>query len=375
MEKKIIGTNSLTYNPKRNFGGLPFTNYVVEKRLDLFRIFNHFYFKIFKRSHSYFSNSYFDFGINRVSLYHFFNVVPITRKPWVVTYENEIPRPYLHSNFLLRRLAAPNCLRIIAFCDRARRVEEFLLNSHPRFKDVILKKLIVIQPAQELRLNSIDEKNYDRPLVFTFVGVDFYRKGGLEVLKAVERLLKDGFDLRLNIVSKLNVGKWKDEHISLSDQTEARDIIKRNPTIIKHDYSLPPGKVLDLFLNSHVALLPSFGETYGYVVLEAQACGCPVITPNLPPFEEFNSNDRGWLLDVPSVERFGVKESDLKDGRSGLFCRAIEEGLYLAMKEALLDKELVRLKAINSLEYIRTEHSPEKTASLIEAIYDEAFSK
>jgi glycosyltransferase involved in cell wall biosynthesis len=372
-KKYIIGTNSLDYNPKRNFGGLPFKSFSIEKKMDLFRIINHLYFKIKHKSHPFFSNAFFDFGLNRVSLFHFFNSVAFSNKPWIVTFENEIPRPYLKSPFLVKRLANKSCKKIIAFCDRAKNIEVFLLNKYPELKSTILSKLIVIQPAQVLHIQSINEKNYSNPVTFTFVGVDFFRKGGAEILMAVEKLINEEFDFRLNIVSQLKKGEWKDEHVSYSDIERTKKIIKNNSNIITHYYSLSSKEVMELFKQSHVGLLPSYGETYGYVVLEAQACGCPVITPNMPPFNEFNSNRYGWMINVPLKERNGTLESDISGEKLKLFQETLSHGIYVSMKEAIGDKEELRKKAQLAIEHIRNEHSPKKKSELLEQIYFEAL--
>jgi hypothetical protein len=203
QNKYIVGTNSLDYNPKRNFGGLPFKSFVVQKKIDLFRILDYLYFKIKKKSHPFFSNAFFDLNLNTVKLYHFFNSVPLTSRPWVVTFENEVPRPYLKSKKLVRALAKDNCIKIIAFCQRAKKIETFLLDSHPEYKQKILGKMIVLQPSQQLHVQSANEKDFNSTVTFTFVGVDFFRKGGEEVLKVAEQLISEGHQFRLNIVSRL----------------------------------------------------------------------------------------------------------------------------------------------------------------------------
>lgn len=372
--KIIVGTNSLDYNPRRNFGGLPYRNFVVQKKMDLFRILDYFYFKIKNKSHPFFSNAFFDFGLNNADLYHFFNSVSFSNKPWLVTFENEIPRPYLKSEYMVRRLTHSSCKKIIAFCNRAKEIETYLLDKYPGLKQAVLEKLIVLQPSQTLYIQSVAAKNYSGPVVFTFVGVDFFRKGGAEILQAAEQLINDGFDFRLNIVSRLQKGSWKDEHITLKDIEEAKRVIEKYKQIITHHYSLPTEKIMQLFMESHVGLLPSYGETYGYVVLEAQACGCPVITPAMPPFDEFNNEQMGWMVKVPLKKRNGVMDSDLSGENLQLFRNALRTGLYTAMKDAINNKEALKVKAANAIENIREKHSPEKNAEFLEELYRQAIA-
>jgi glycosyltransferase involved in cell wall biosynthesis len=374
-KKYIIGTNSLDYNPKRNFAGLNFKAFTIKKTMDLCRIIDHIYFKLKKKSHPFFSNTFFDIGLNRVSMFHFFNSVSLSNKPWVVTFENEIPRPYLRSKYLVKRLTHKSCKKIIAFCERAKNIETYLLDQYPELKKTIMDKMIVLQPSQPLHIQSITEKDYFQPVTFTFVGVDFFRKGGAEILKATEKLIEEGFDFKLNVVSQLKKGEWKDEHISDTDIEKTKEIIQRNNTVITHSYSLASSEIMNLFKRSHVGLLPSYGETYGYVVLEAQACGCAVITPNMPPFHEFNDNSIGWLIDVPLKERNGTLDSDLSGENRILFQTALYNGLYISMKEAIENKELLKAKAAKAIDHIKKDHSPEKNAEILERIYFEALNK
>lgn len=374
-EKYIVGTNSLDYNPKRNFGGLPFSSFTVVKKMDLFRILDYLYFKLKNKSHPFFSNAFCDLGWNRVDLFHFFNSVSFSNKPWLVTYENEIPRPYLRSKRLVKRLVHPSCVQIIAFCNRARQIELFLLDKYPQYKALIQEKIIVLQPAQSLHIQNIEEKDYSQPITFTFVGVDFFRKGGAELLKATEQLISEGYVFRLNIVSKLQKGSWKDHHITSEDILIAKRVIEKYPEVINYQYTLNSEKVIGLFKESHVGLLPSYGETYGYVVLEAQACGCPVITPNMPPFEEFNSNEIGWLLNVPTVDKMGTRDSDTSEANLGFFRDALSHGLYVSMKEAIQNIDLLKQKASAAILHIKEHHSPEKNARLLEDIYLKAIKK
>ncbi|MFW2788163.1 glycosyltransferase, partial [Acinetobacter baumannii] len=48
----------------------------------------------------------------------------------------------------------------------------------------------------------------------------------------------------------------------------------------------------------HIGLLPTWADTFGYSVLEFQACGCPVISTDVRALSEINNNDIGWLINV-----------------------------------------------------------------------------
>jgi glycosyltransferase involved in cell wall biosynthesis len=46
---------------------------------------------------------------------------------------------------------------------------------------------------------------------------------------------------------------------------------------------------------AHVLLFPSFAEGFGWPLVEALACGCPVITTDAPPMNEFTGNSARYL--------------------------------------------------------------------------------
>lgn len=56
----------------------------------------------------------------------------------------------------------------------------------------------------------------------------------------------------------------------------------------------------------HIGLLPTFGDTFGFSVLEMQACGCPVITSNNYALPEINNKEIGWICDIQeSIKKYG----------------------------------------------------------------------
>src|SRR5690606_873447 len=119
-----------------------------------------------------------------------------------------------------------------------------------------------------------------------------------ETLKVFEALLPAHSELFLNIVSSMNFGDYA-THTNESHFELAQTIIDQFPNNIKHYKHLKNEEVLDLFKKTHVGLLPTWADSFGYSVLEAQACGCPVITTDIRALPEINNNDIGWLIKVP----------------------------------------------------------------------------
>lgn len=68
-------------------------------------------------------------------------------------------------------------------------------------------------------------------------------------------------------------------------------------------------KVFEIFQNYHVLLLPTLGENFGHVILEALSSGCPVIISNRTPWRNLESMGVGW--DIP-LERDDLYEGVLQ---------------------------------------------------------------
>src|SRR5690606_20385032 len=137
------------------------------------------------------------------------------------------------------------------------------------------------------------------PLKFLMVGHDFFRKGGREVIRAFDEVRRRcGANLELTIVSELQ----PDGYATGTDAKNVDEVValfRSRSSWITHHRNLPNERVLTLMQASHVGLLPSYAETFGYSVLEFQACGVPVVTTDIRAFPEINDDSSGWLIPVP----------------------------------------------------------------------------
>jgi glycosyltransferase involved in cell wall biosynthesis len=183
--------------------------------------------------------------------------------------------------------------------------------------------------------------------------------------------LDEGQHVELNIVSKLNFGDYA-SRTTRADWIEANRIIRSFPGTIHHFTCLPNDAVTELLKRTHVGLLPSHGDPYGYSVLEAQACGCPVITTDIRAFPEINSGELGWLIPVPKNQLgYGLISTSEERAR---FSAILEEGLYRTITNTLQFPGGIREKGIRCLTRIKAYHDPAEKAREIERIYDAALA-
>jgi glycosyltransferase involved in cell wall biosynthesis len=313
-----------------------------------------------------------------VDCYHFFNTIPLNNTPFVCSFESELPRwhgvdvdTFCHG---LEILAADNCRQLFAISRHtAEMARSALQRAKPNLLHRVMSKLQVLYPPQPLSTSPTQLEKFDRPtLEFAFVGIDFLRKGGHEALLAFERVLARGADIKLHLVTPLkafgsedNIAWNKDARRKLA---HCEALIERYPTKIDHVPELPNEEVLALFERSHILWLPSYQETFGYVVLEAQSRRCTALTSNQRAFPEINNNDIGSLLDLPIDHNKLLAKVD--HGYFADLSHALQERLYDDLTRTLsAGVRGLREKADRAYDRIRREHDPVKAADVVYPYY------
>ncbi|WP_455853557.1 glycosyltransferase family 4 protein [Pantoea endophytica] len=300
----------------------------------------------------------------------------------MATFETELPRvlpvegiPKFANPELARELryvCSPRCKGIIAISEATRQIQLRLLEHFPREQAIIGPKLHVLHPPQPV----LQEKNAvvkEGPVTFTFVGNEFYRKGGAEIVLAFSQLLRENVissnDVRVNLVGDLrrthNVA-----HQEFQDDAAFRVSVEgmlRECPIFRHHTSLTNDAVLALIKTSDVGLLPTWQETYGFSVLEMQACGCPVITTNVRALPEINPENAGWLIRCPLNPMLELTVASVSD--KTLLRSAIVSQLKTYILQIISDSKIVSERAKNSLARICLEHDPMLFRERLNRIY------
>jgi len=332
-----------------------------------------------------------DFSLNRVDCLHLFNGINYSRTPWVTTYETLIPRfrhvltnhtsdtDKVRSSEATRRalslLASDQCKALIALSNSARQIQGRFLGHFPEFKEPIESKTVVLHPPQKPLVDADVKLAFPHEtsgnVTFMLVGHHFFRKGGEEIVDALAEVRRQGnTNLRLVIVSRLQ----PDAYASSSDADDVKrikDVIAKNREWIEHHESLSPEGVLEKMRTCDVGMLPSYAETYGYSVLEFQACGRPVITTNVRAFPEINGDDRGWLISVNKQEVGGEAYFQSDQDRAALSA-AIKTGLINTFKDILANPQQIRVKGARALTHILSHHNHKQFGQSLEALYRRA---
>ena len=201
MKQKIkIGTTAFQYAQIRNFAGLPFNNYKFIKKYDFFKILNYINYKLYYKANPRFAFSFFYPGFNNCKLFHFFNTISYNKTPWITTFEEALPRwgnvSHKTQKKGIKLLAGNSCKKLIALSQFAYDFEYNYLKGFPEYKDIIIPKMCVIHPAQELLIKNYQEKKLNNnKIIFTLIGNQFFGKGGRECISVLKKLILSKRDI------------------------------------------------------------------------------------------------------------------------------------------------------------------------------------
>jgi len=337
------------------------------------------------------NNQFDDFELNKVDILHFSNGISYGRTPWVTQFETVVPRfsslmqryhgknktPIKMTPLVARgfeALAHPACKQIIALSACAAEMQRDLLSELPAENtETVMKKLIVLHPPQELLREQVEARHYDsgNPIRLILVGAGFFRKGGRETLLAFEKLIREGqAPIKLIIVSSLRLEPYA-AHETEFDRQWALEFIRDHADWIEYYDDLPNEEVLDLIKTCDIGLLPTWADTYGASVLEAQACGCPVISTDIRALPEINNTNVGWLIHVPKNDMgealYSTAEERVK------LSEQIQSGLEAIIRGIVADPSVIATKGQASIERIKAFHDPQDYADRLRSIYQAAL--
>ncbi|MCM1537613.1 MAG: glycosyltransferase family 4 protein [bacterium] len=311
----------------------------------------------------------------KCDLIHDFNGVCKTKLPWFSSYETMCPRVlsmnpvrpagerWIRHNAAL--MAKANCRGLFPISRSAYEIEKDYLKKHAgEYYEAIMKKTQVVHPPQQVLVSEEDvrikNQRVQDGIEFVFVGAGFFVKGGKEVVEVLSKLRKD-YAFHITIISDFYEVPQQEPSYTKEDYKDCRKLIAKNRDWITVHNKLTNRQVLRICQRSHVGLLPSYGDTYGYACLEFQACGMPVITSDIRALPEINNNDCGYLFHIDGHMNGKEKQENNRRELTKIFKRILEH------------PEEIERKGINSLNRIRKEHSPKAYGEFMYRQYEKAL--
>lgn len=370
---KIIGTNRINYPQIRNFLHLDLLDYKYKKSINFYNILSHFNSRFCNEKNLFYWNSFNDFDLSNVDFFHFFNTINFSPKPWLTHFEETLPKWGNQNDTLylkgFKAIVNRNCKKIIAISENSfHQQKHFILEKDKYFFDEIINKMIILHPPQIIEDLNV-ENNISDEIVFTFIGNDFFRKGGLEFLKSVDIVTSYGYkNWKINLISNFKFGEIQTKS-SIIELEQAQKIIKKYKNKISIYSSIPNKKVLEIIKKTNIGVLPTLWDSYGYSVLEFQSCACPVISTNIQALPEINNSVVGWIIELPKNE-FGLLDlsSIAKLDKIKL---QILDNLILILISIFNNPSSIKLKGSKAVERIKNKHDLAKYTKAINLIYNE----
>lgn len=328
-------------------------------------------------------------------VFHFFNCINLgMHSKWVISVESGVPWPVsvtrcvesenadlssiAQDKYVERRISAlanPNCLGLLALSHCTENIQREIIKQFPQYESIIAKKMITLLPPQKLIIGDVLEKGVtwgeEETLTFIYVGSDFYRKGGRETVRVLSELHKR-YSFKLILISSMAIDEQRYMRTE-NDEKESKCLIEKNKDWIEYYDRLPNTEVLEKMKKAHVCLLPTWMDTFAYSVLEAQACGTPVISTSLRALTEINNENVGWLIDVP-VNRLN-NPLHLTREQQDCFSEKLLNGLYNKVEYVLQHRKEIKDKAMKCLVKIKEYHSPQKYEEKLRMAYQGRISE
>lgn len=220
-----------------------------------------------------------------VELVHTFNELPLGVRPFVVSFENEMPRylgspPAWQCDLGYSLLASDRCRAILALSEAAAAG----LRSRLEARDLagVARKVTVFRgsvlpPATDESANESRDPN--GPLRVLFVGRDPLRKGLSPTLDALEDCIRQGARVEATIVCDFNpysyIGTWTPA------DTAATRVRLHGLAGIRHIERVSNPEIHRLMRSHDVLLFPTLDESLGWVAIEAAMAGMAVVTTDV----------------------------------------------------------------------------------------------
>lgn len=226
-------------------------------------------------------------------------VIPLNRKPFVVSVEYYSSFVGLqHDKAIMgnywkntkKYLSAENCKKIMPFSEASKKS---IINAFKPSSSDFLDKLDVLYPA--IKLNYCNRSFDHKKIRILHIGGGFFEKGGRELFQAVEIINNEyGFDIELCSIT--NAPSHYQEHFKKFINIYKN---KKNFTIIEN--KLPRDILIrDYYSKADIFVLPSYGDFFGYVFLEAMSTGLPLIGTDVFAIPEIIEDGvNGFLVKAP----------------------------------------------------------------------------
>ncbi|MBI2052737.1 MAG: glycosyltransferase family 4 protein [Candidatus Ryanbacteria bacterium] len=283
-------------------------------------------------------------------------VLPSTRKyKAIATVYDIIPllfkEDYMHRN-LYGRFRYKTALKNLLYVDKIITLSYTSREDIHRVLGIPKENIVPIYlgvdrrfaPPQDKKLIEAVKKKYgiDIRYVFYVGGVD-HRKNLLALLEAFALLQKRHGEKMKLVLAGDDINFNKPQRIKILKKIEELSL---RESIILTGY-LPIEELVALYSGAELFCFPSLYEGFGLPVVEAMACGVPVVTSRVPSLKEV-AGEAAYLVDPTSIDE-------------------ISEGMYKVLSEENIRNQLIQ-KGFRRASQFSWERTAQETLKVYEEI-------
>lgn len=264
----------------------------------------------------------------------FFMTLPLVRKKkTMVTIHDTTPLvfpehypPGIKGRLRLKaqKLALKTASGVIADSKNSKKdIAQYLDYSKEKIYVVYLAAADIFQPIKETKQLEKVKKKYKLPNQFIlYVGDVNYNKNILSLVKACKSI-----KIPLVIVGKQAVQKEFDKsHIENQPLVQLIKLYGKDPKVIRVGF-VPDEDLVALYNLATIYCQPSFYEGFGLPVLEAMACGTPVVTSKKASLPEITGKAAVFVdpYDINDIANGLTVAIDDEDLREDLIARGLKQ--------------------------------------------------
>lgn len=207
-----------------------------------------------------------------------------------------------------------------------------------------------IHATGKMEAENIRKLGFTNPIAVIPNGLELseFAMNGDKIQKAKKTILflsrihpKKGIELLVEAFSKIGIEDRKDWEIKIAGNGDEKYINQLQQLIsnkrLENEIKIIGPKFgeekITVYRQADLFVLPTYSENFGIVIAEALACGIPVITTKGTPWEELNTKNAGWWIDIgvdPLAKALteAMKLSDNERMKMGLNGRKLVEENY-----------------------------------------------
>lgn len=287
-------------------------------------------------------------------LVHTWNSIPICRTPFVVSFENELPRFLGDASRAariagFRQLRGDRCRKILALSEAAR--GQFRLAcAEYGFEDVLDKVEVfrggvaAVPPLGSLPFPMDDELN-----VLMIAGQNCVSKGAIPAIRALGKFRDDGAKIRLFIIGRGQSSTYLLGQYGGSYLAELEELLRVHSAWVTRIDAVPNLELRSWMPHFSCLLHPTFDESLGWVIIEAIVQGLPVVASDIFAIPELiiqgrtgillpievRDHDRRWAGIGASGEVLHSKIEALHDDFEGTIFRVFQETDFADLRASM----------------------------------------